>query len=454
MITALSWVPRGAAAKTPKKYEPTADDVERVRVAAEAENTNGAESSRTETSGLPADLNMDDYDNEDDTVDMEAEEDPYITMPGADSDDEGEDLQLKDTDAVLLAARSEDEYSSVEVYVYDEESGNLYVHHDITLSAFPLCISWVGQNPRSKAKGNLAAVGTFKPEIEVWDMDELEVLEPYIKLGGKDNSSRRSPFKSGSHHDAIMSLSWNAQQPHVLASGSADSTVKLWDMTNEKCLLTMKHHKDKVQAVEWHPFEQTVMISGAFDKTVALLDVRQAQNASSCSTESDIEMLKWNPHNPAEFAVATESGRVTIHDARNISTKLCTIQGHNKAVSSITYSEMVPGLFATASVDKTVKLWDLMGDKPNCVASKALGIGDLLCGSFYMNDPYLMAAGGSKGQVAIWETSEQAVVERTFSGRVTKVPAVNSTAPVQVFSAAEDAEKAGSESAKQSVPKQ
>ena len=37
MITALSWVPRGAAAKTPKKYEPTNDDVERIRAAAEEE---------------------------------------------------------------------------------------------------------------------------------------------------------------------------------------------------------------------------------------------------------------------------------------------------------------------------------------------------------------------------------------------------------------------------------
>ena len=41
-----------------------------------------------------------------------------------------------------------------------------------------------------------------------------------------------------------------------------------------------------------------------------------------------------------------------------------------------------------------------------------------------MNDPFLMAVGGSNGQVAIWETSENSVVERTFSSRVKNMPTV------------------------------
>jgi hypothetical protein len=54
--------------------------------------------------------------------------------------------------------------------------------------------------------GNVVAVGTFEPEIEIWDLDVLEILQPLITLGGRDEQGK---FKPGSHHQAVMSLSWN-----------------------------------------------------------------------------------------------------------------------------------------------------------------------------------------------------------------------------------------------------
>jgi len=31
----------------------------------------------------------------------------------------------------------------LEIYIYEEELNNLYVHHDVMLSAFPLCMEWL-----------------------------------------------------------------------------------------------------------------------------------------------------------------------------------------------------------------------------------------------------------------------------------------------------------------------
>lgn len=50
---------------------------------------------------------------------------------------------IEDSDNLLLGCKTEDDVSYLEVYVYEEEEDNLYVHHDIMLPSFPLCLEWL-----------------------------------------------------------------------------------------------------------------------------------------------------------------------------------------------------------------------------------------------------------------------------------------------------------------------
>ena len=78
--------------------------------------------------------------------------DPFLTLDandaGDDDDSEVEDYTLRPTDLIVLAAKNEDDVSSLEVWVYEEAEllggeANLYVHHDVLLPAFPLCVAWL-----------------------------------------------------------------------------------------------------------------------------------------------------------------------------------------------------------------------------------------------------------------------------------------------------------------------
>jgi len=42
----------------------------------------------------------------------------------------------------LLTCATED-FSHLDIYLYEEDCDNLYVHHDIILGSFPLCVEWL-----------------------------------------------------------------------------------------------------------------------------------------------------------------------------------------------------------------------------------------------------------------------------------------------------------------------
>jgi len=108
------------------------------------------------------------------------------------------------------------------------------------------------------------AVGTFLPEIEIWNLDS-ESCDPVTVLGSVDLSEKAKnmnasvaakykkkglptmAFSEQTHTDSVMSLSLNPFQSEYLASGSADHTVRIWDLDEGVCKMTYRDsHSDKV----------------------------------------------------------------------------------------------------------------------------------------------------------------------------------------------------------------
>jgi len=63
----------------------------------------------------------------------------------SDSSEEKDDYNIRKSDSLIVTATADDDHSNLEVYVYDHKNGDLYVHHEIILGSYPLCLEWLNK---------------------------------------------------------------------------------------------------------------------------------------------------------------------------------------------------------------------------------------------------------------------------------------------------------------------
>ncbi|KAL2666199.1 hypothetical protein GLYMA_02G307200v4 [Glycine max] len=466
MISAISWVPKGVSKSEPVVADPPPEEEIQEIIASHTTKSGDSDNEVANNDEVVAqalnvadavgkastgscdeitlalkDLDMDRYDDEDEGIEVFSsgigdlyypsnDMDPYIKDKNDDDSDELEDMIINPTDSVIVYACTEDEVSYLEVLVIEDADSsemNVYPHHNIIIPAFPLCTAWLDCPLKGGERGNFIAVGSMEPSIEIWDLDVIDEVQPCVVLGGfeeKKKKGKKKPikYKDDSHTDSVLGLAWNKEYRNILASAGADKRVKIWDVVAGKCDITMEHHSDKVQAVAWNHHAPQVLLSGSFDHTVVLKDGRMPSHSGyKWSVTADVESLAWDLHTEHSFVVSLEDGIVKGFDIRTANSdsssdlsSTFTLHAHDKAVTSVSYNPSAPNLLATGSMDKTVKLWDLSNNQPSCVASKSPRAGVIFKISFSEDNPFLLAIGGSKGKLQVWDTLSDAGISRRY----------------------------------------
>lgn len=158
------------------------------------------------------------------------------------------------------------------------------------------------------------------------------------------------------HKGPVLTAAWSPEG-YRIASGSSDTTVRLWGAYEGRPSFTYSSHKGYVWSVAWSPDGKYIASAGdSYDKTVRIWESTNQNPISTFADYTDgINSVAWSPD--GKFIATGGFDKVVQIRDPFFQAPTITLSGHTGTVKSIAWSPN--GKFiASASFDQTVNIWD------------------------------------------------------------------------------------------------
>ncbi len=169
-------------------------------------------------------------------------------------------------------------------------------------------------------------------------------------------------FKQQGHSYDISSITYSPDGS-LLASGSNDGKIKLWDTSNSTCIITFTEHTSKISDLKFAPNKNNVLISSSYDGTVRAYDLIKYRNFRIMTTPTPTQLNCLAVDFSGEIICAGGMDPFSIFVWALKSGDLIDIlRGHTAPISCLAFST-TKDLLVSGSWDKSVKLWELYSKK-------------------------------------------------------------------------------------------
>ncbi|KAJ6245312.1 wd40 repeat protein [Anaeramoeba flamelloides] len=247
--------------------------------------------------------------------------------------------------------------------------------------------------------GKFLATASYDGKGKVWSSDGILQGEFY------------------GHDKPIFSIRWNESGKNLLTC-SFDKTAIIWDANTREELQRFMFHSSPVLDIAW--MDNTTFASCGSDNNIYVCRFGETQPiATFLGHTRDVNSITWSP-NKKLLASASDDQTSKIWDLSK-TTPVLSLEDHKEIVYNVKWSNTgegsnnpnLPLLLATASYDKTVRLWDIESGKCKHILEKHQG--PVYPISFSPDGKYI-ASGSLDKHLYIWSV-EQGELILSFQGQ-------------------------------------
>ncbi|KAG0695672.1 quinon protein alcohol dehydrogenase-like superfamily [Suillus ampliporus] len=249
--------------------------------------------------------------------------------------------------------------------------------------------------------GKTVASGSSDGTVRLWDVEIGKVIAKWTV-----------------HTYTVHSVCWSADGERVM-SGSDDGMAIVWDVKIGKTVLTIKTGHTQVWAVIYSPDQSKIATGGYTEDAVKIWDAKTGELLDTLE-HFMVLSLAWT--SDGKKLISGSYGQIRIFDTATCK-EIAILEGHTHWVTGLSLSPN-DRLLASASLDKTARLWNLDTNLP---VGPPLQHTDYLRCAVFSVDAKLLVTGCADTNAYVWDTQpilKQAGLEDLLS--ISNVPAAKS----------------------------
>ncbi|CAN7067254.1 unnamed protein product [Brassica rapa subsp. trilocularis] len=179
------------------------------------------------------------------------------------------------------------------------------------------------------------------------------------------------------HEGVVEDVAWHMQHAHLFGSVGDDQYLHIWDLRSpspSRPVKSVEAHSMEVNCLAFNPVNEWIVATGSTDKTVKLFDLRMLNSALHTfeSHKEEVFQVGWNPNNETILASCCLGRRLIVWDVSRINDEqtaedaedgppelLFIHGGHTSKVSDFSWNPCEDWIISSVSEDNILQIWQM-----------------------------------------------------------------------------------------------
>ncbi|GFN75614.1 peroxisomal targeting signal 2 receptor [Plakobranchus ocellatus] len=221
------------------------------------------------------------------------------------------------------------------------------------------------------------------------------------------------PVRVFDWNESLFDLVWAENNENIIVTCSGDGSIQVWDVAQPQGpLKVLKEHTKEVNGIDWSQTRnEHLVISASWDKLLKVWDVSKDQALQTFQGHDHIVYTCcWSPHIPGLFASASGDHTLRLWDTRKPEGYVRLIPAHEAEILSCDWCKYDQNILFSGGVDGLIRGWDVRNPKlPTCELRGHTYAVRRLCASPFQGS--IIASASYDFSIKIWDVIKQVCVD-------------------------------------------